>query len=130
MAAIRTSRTTTFAAAIAGLIGLALAVGGIWLIAVGGSWYYLALALGFLLTAILLHRRQPGALAVYALIVLGTLVWALWEVGLDWWPLAARGGLIVVLGFLLLAPLVLALARLAAQRDAAVIAAHRSGVQA
>ena len=29
-----------------------------------------------------------------------------------------------------LAPLVLALARLAAQRDAAVIAAHRSGVQA
>ena len=35
---------------------------------------------------------------MYALIVLGTLVWALWEVGLDWWPLAARGGLIVVLG--------------------------------
>ncbi|QOG07026.1 glucose/quinate/shikimate family membrane-bound PQQ-dependent dehydrogenase [Aureimonas sp. OT7] len=104
MAAIRTSRTTTFAAAIAGLIGLALAVGGIWLIAVGGSWYYLALAIGFLLTAILLHRRQPGALAVYALIVMGTLVWALWEVGLDWWPLAARGGLIVVLGFLLLLP--------------------------
>ena len=104
MAAIRTSKTTTFAAAIAGLLGLALAVGGIWLIVVGGSWYYLVLAIGFLVTAFLLHRRQPAALAVYTLIVLGTLAWALWEVGLDWWLLAARGGLIVVLGFLLLLP--------------------------
>jgi len=28
----------------------------------------------------------------------------LWEVGLDWWPLATRGGVLVVVGVLLLTP--------------------------
>src|SRR3954465_3176479 len=86
------------------LIGLALAVGGVWLIALGGSWYYAIAAVAFLLTGFLLFAVRPAALLVYALLGAGTLVWSLWEVGLDWWPLAARGAVIFVVGLFLLTP--------------------------
>lgn len=86
------------------VVGLLLAVGGIWLIALGGSWYYILAAIGFLATAALLYRRSPLAFFIYALVVAGSLVWAVYEVGFDWWALAPRGGLIVVFGLLLLWP--------------------------
>jgi quinoprotein glucose dehydrogenase len=86
------------------LMGLALAVGGVWLIALGGSWYYAIAAAAFLLTGFLLIRGRPAALLVYALLGVGTLAWSVWEVGLDWWPLAARGAVIFVVGLWLLTP--------------------------
>ncbi|MBA3449536.1 MAG: membrane-bound PQQ-dependent dehydrogenase, glucose/quinate/shikimate family, partial [Pseudaminobacter sp.] len=91
-------------AAILLLLGLLVGAGGIWLISLGGSWYYILLALGFVLTAALLFRRDRRALVVFALVVAGSLGWAVYEVGLDWWQLAPRGGLIVILGLLLLTP--------------------------
>ncbi|MGK7870299.1 membrane-bound PQQ-dependent dehydrogenase, glucose/quinate/shikimate family [Falsiroseomonas sp. E2-1-a20] len=86
------------------LMGIALAGGGAWLIALGGSWYYALSGLALLAAGGLLWRRNPAALWVYALLTAATLAWALWETGLDWWPLATRGGLIFVLGLLLLTP--------------------------
>ncbi|KQS96429.1 MULTISPECIES: glucose/quinate/shikimate family membrane-bound PQQ-dependent dehydrogenase [unclassified Rhizobium] len=86
------------------LIGLALGGGGLWLIVLGGSWYYLIAGLGFLLTAFLLFARRGAALTVYALLILGTLAWAIWEVGFDWWQLGPRGGVIILLGLWLLIP--------------------------
>src|ERR687889_594422 len=86
------------------LMGVALAVGGVWLIALGGSWYYAIAALAFLATGFLLMATRPAALLVYALLGAGTLIWSLWEVGLDWWPLAARGAVIFVVGLFLLTP--------------------------
>lgn len=86
------------------LIGLALAVGGVWLIALGGSWYYAIAAVAFLVTGLLLFRGRPAALLVYALLGVGTLAWSLWEVGLSWWPLAARSAVIFVIGLWLLTP--------------------------
>ncbi|WP_343038681.1 PQQ-binding-like beta-propeller repeat protein [Skermanella pratensis] len=86
------------------LMGLALAGGGVWLIALGGSWYYAVAGAALLLAAFLLFRRNPAAHWVYALLLLGTLAWSLWEVGFDWWPLAARGAVFVVVGLLLLLP--------------------------
>lgn len=86
------------------VLGLALAAGGAWLVGLGGSWYYLVAGAGFLLTAFLLFRRAPAALWVYAVVVVGTLVWALWETGLDWWPLAPRIDVVFLLGLLLLTP--------------------------
>ncbi|WCM90781.1 glucose/quinate/shikimate family membrane-bound PQQ-dependent dehydrogenase [Acidovorax sp. NCPPB 3576] len=86
------------------VIGLAIGIGGVWLIALGGSWYYLPAGLATLLAGWMLAQRNPGALWVYAALVLVTLLWSLWEAGLDWWPLAARGDVFFVLGVLLLTP--------------------------
>jgi quinoprotein glucose dehydrogenase len=85
-------------------MGVALSIGGVWLATLGGSWYYIGAAVGFLLTGILLLKGRPEALWVYALVVVGTLGWALWEAGLDWWPLAARGDVIFLVGLFLLTP--------------------------
>lgn len=89
-----------------GLIGLVLAGGGVWLIVLGGSWYYAIAGLAFLLTALLLSRRSAAALWLYAAIILGTLGWAIWETGFDWWSLGPRGGVIVLLGLWLLTPFI------------------------
>ncbi|ASK36240.1 membrane-bound PQQ-dependent dehydrogenase, glucose/quinate/shikimate family [Alcanivorax sp. N3-2A] len=86
------------------LIGLVLGIGGIWLASLGGSLYYIAAAIGFLLSGALLAMRRPGALWIYALLILGTGVWAYWEVGLDWWALVPRGVVIVAIGIWLLMP--------------------------
>ncbi|GGE53566.1 glucose dehydrogenase [Agaricicola taiwanensis] len=106
MDGIRRSPLLIVVGAIIALMGLALVIGGIWLIVLGGSWYYLIAGLAFLLTAWLLIQRSPWALGVYAAIVLGTLAWAVWEAGLVWWPLAARGDVIFLLGLLLLMPFI------------------------
>lgn len=86
------------------LFGIILIVGGLWLIAVGGSWYYGLAGVALLCTAILLWRRKATALWLYAALVLATLVWALWEAGLNWWPLAARGDVLFLLGLFMLTP--------------------------
>jgi quinoprotein glucose dehydrogenase len=85
-------------------IGLMIGGGGIWLIILGGSWYYLIAGIGFLLTAWFLLRRSAEALWIYAAVVVGSILWAVWEVGFDWWQLGARGGVIVVLGLWLWTP--------------------------
>ncbi|QPC88180.1 membrane-bound PQQ-dependent dehydrogenase, glucose/quinate/shikimate family [Mesorhizobium sp. NBSH29] len=86
------------------VFGLALGGGGAWLIVLGGSWYYAIAGLAFLLTAILLFQRRSLALWVYVALLVGTLLWALSEVGLDWWALGARGGIVVLGGLWLLTP--------------------------
>ncbi|HEV7718184.1 MAG TPA: glucose/quinate/shikimate family membrane-bound PQQ-dependent dehydrogenase [Arsenicitalea sp.] len=91
-------------AVLLGLSGLALATGGLRLIAEGGSPYYLISGVAFVATGVLVWRRSPLALWLYAATVLVTLAWALWEVGFDWWQLAPRGDLVFVLGLLLALP--------------------------
>lgn len=90
--------------ALLGLVALPLLVGGAWLLALGGSAYYLAAGALVAATAWLLRTRLAAAIATYAVFFAGTLVWALWESGLDWWPLAARLGVPFLLGLLLLVP--------------------------
>src|SRR5690606_7508855 len=86
------------------LFGLLLIAGGVWLIALGGSWYYALAGIALLVTAFLLYRRRPLALLVYAALMLATLIWALFEVGLDWWPLAARMDVLFLLGVFMVTP--------------------------
>ncbi|WP_067336105.1 glucose/quinate/shikimate family membrane-bound PQQ-dependent dehydrogenase [Stappia indica] len=86
------------------LLGLFLAGAGGWLLMLGGTAYYLIAGLALLATAGLLFARRVEALLVYALFLAGTLAWAIWEVGFDWWQLAPRGGLLIVLGLWLLVP--------------------------
>ena len=94
----------TITAALIGLIGLALFAGGAWLLAVGGSFYYALAGIGLIATAFLLVRRSPLALLVYAAVVTLTLVWAVAEIGFDWWQLVPRGDVIFLIGLVLLTP--------------------------
>ncbi|PDT05373.1 membrane-bound PQQ-dependent dehydrogenase, glucose/quinate/shikimate family [Rhizobium chutanense] len=86
------------------IIGLALGGGGLWLVTLGGSVFYLFAGLMFLITAGLLLMRKAVALWVYAVLVVAALAWAVWEVGFDWWQLGPRGGMIILLGLWLLTP--------------------------
>src|SRR6187399_905307 len=86
------------------LIGLALLVGGVMLVVAGGSVAYLLAGIGFAASGVLLWRRSSSALLVYAVLMAALLAWSLSEVGLDWWPLAARLDLAFVFGVLLMLP--------------------------
>ena len=86
------------------IFGITLIIGGGTLIVLGGSWYYFVAGLTLGLISVLLFKRKPAALGLYALLVFATLVWSLWEVGLDWWPLAARGDVLFLAGLFLLTP--------------------------
>src|ERR1700710_1869387 len=88
------------------LTGLLLGIGGAWLAILGGSLYYLVIGVALLAVAVLVWRGRAAALWLYAAIFLGTLAWALWEVGLDFWSLAPRGDVIAPLGVWLLLPFV------------------------
>jgi quinoprotein glucose dehydrogenase len=84
------------------VVGLTLLAGGAILIAAGGSPYYLAAGVAVLASAIALQRRSGAAVVIYAGLLAATLLWSLWEVGLDGWALAPRllGPAIVGLVFL------------------------------
>ncbi|QFI69049.1 PQQ-binding-like beta-propeller repeat protein [Sinorhizobium alkalisoli] len=86
------------------LVGMVLAAGGVWLAALGGSWFYIPFGAMIAVSAALLMLRNAVGLGLYGLAVLVTLAWSLWEVGLDWWALAPRGGLLLVIAVLLLLP--------------------------
>jgi quinoprotein glucose dehydrogenase len=86
------------------LMGLALLAGGIKLSMLGGSLYYLLAGLGLIVTGILLLAGRSAALGLYGVVLFASSVWALWEVGLDWWQLVPRLSLLFVLGVVLLLP--------------------------
>ncbi|MGP8291305.1 glucose/quinate/shikimate family membrane-bound PQQ-dependent dehydrogenase [Vreelandella zhanjiangensis] len=86
------------------IAGLALAIGGGKLLSLGGSAYYLIAGIGIAATGILLAMRRGAALWLYALILIATLLWALWEVGLDWWQLVPRVAILALIGIIMLLP--------------------------
>ncbi|MCA1859405.1 membrane-bound PQQ-dependent dehydrogenase, glucose/quinate/shikimate family [Janthinobacterium sp. HSC-3S05] len=81
-----------------GFSGLALAAGGIELITLGGSWYYLLAGLGLLLAGVLYLRRKPIASGVVSVLVIATLAWAVWEIGFAFWPMVPRLAPFLVIG--------------------------------
>jgi len=92
-----------FACLVLAACGIALIVLGGRLVAVGGSWFYVVQ--GVLLTAAavaLALRRSVGTL-LFGLTMAATLAWALWEVGLDGWPLVPRLAWLAGLGLVLCA---------------------------
>ncbi|HKN04611.1 MAG TPA: glucose/quinate/shikimate family membrane-bound PQQ-dependent dehydrogenase [Buttiauxella sp.] len=94
--------TTLFAV----LTGLYLLIGGTWLVAIGGSWYYPIAGVVMLVTAWLLWQRKALALWVYAVLLLCTMAWSVWEVGFDFWALTPRLDVLFFFGVWLLLPFV------------------------
>lgn len=72
------------------LFGLPMVIGGIWLLVLGGSWYYLPAGTAFIVSGwLLILRRRHGA-TVYAALFVATILWSLVEVGLNGWALVPR----------------------------------------
>lgn len=103
----RRSILATIVAAVIALIGLVLAIGGGWLLAVGGSPYYLLTGVAMILSGWLLFRQRLLGVWLYAAIVAVTVVWAFWEVGANGWALVPRivAPIVLLIAVLLVAPL-------------------------
>jgi len=99
---------SAFVRHLTGLVLLATAavllLGGIWLVASSGSPYYAIAGAAIGLVAILTYRRKPVAIPIYALFLLGTAAWAVGESGFDFWALAPRLDVVVLVGVWLLVP--------------------------
>ena len=96
----------TLTALFAAFCGLYLLIGGVWLVAIGGSWYYPIAGLVMLGVTVLLWRRKQSALWLYAVLLLATMIWGVWEVGFDFWALTPRSDILVFFGIWLILPFV------------------------
>ncbi|MGF9564734.1 glucose dehydrogenase [Neorhizobium sp. JUb45] len=72
------------------LFGIVLFGGGLWLIWLGGSWYYGLAGAGLLATAYLVLQQRMAALKLYLVVWVLTLIWAFWEVGFNFWAQIPR----------------------------------------
>src|SRR3954451_23072461 len=73
-----------------GLIGMILAVGGVWLAALGGSLYYAVAGLLLMSAGLGFCLGRPFGFHLYAAAFIFTLVWAIWEAGFNGWALTPR----------------------------------------
>lgn len=71
-------------------IGLFLAIGGAILISRGGSWYFLIAGAAIITSAIQVARRRSAGAWIFLATLAGTALWALFDVGLDYWGLVSR----------------------------------------
>ncbi|MFC3698568.1 membrane-bound PQQ-dependent dehydrogenase, glucose/quinate/shikimate family [Sphingobium xenophagum] len=86
---------------IVGLFGAALALGGGYLLTLGGSAYFLLMGLALLASSLLLIRRRRAGAWVYGAAFLATIVWSIFEAGFAFWPLVSRLFAFAVLGILI-----------------------------
>jgi quinate dehydrogenase (quinone) len=91
-------------AAIVLLVAIAFLYGGVRLLAVGGSLYYVVAGIALLASSILLWRADKRGSHIYGALLVVTLLWSLFEVGTDLWALMPRLLFLSVLGAWLLTP--------------------------
>ena len=72
------------------LLGLVLAGGGIWLLTLDGSWYYILAGLGIIVAGALVFKGRRTARSFLAFLLAATLIWSIFEVKFDWWQLLPR----------------------------------------
>ena len=100
--------------ALIALVGAVLTFGGGWLLGLGGSPYYLLAGIGLIASGVFLILRSVLGFWIYLGVYVATLLWALWEVGLNGWALVPR----VIAPTVLLMLVVLALPVLTGRRRA------------
>jgi quinoprotein glucose dehydrogenase len=77
-------------AAVVMVVGLALAGGGALLVGIGGSFYYVVAGVATVISGFLIWTNRPRGVELYWCVLLGTVVWAVWEVGFNGWALVPR----------------------------------------
>jgi len=86
------------------LAGAWFVIGGVWLAALGGTWYYALTGAALGATAWLYWKRSCEALWLYAAILLATVAWSIAEVGFLGWELEPRLVAPVIVGLWMLVP--------------------------
>jgi len=90
------------------LAGLFFAAAGGKLVLLGGSWYFLISGIAIIVAGLLVVMRKPAGALLFCLVTAATVVWALLDVGPEFWPLISRllafgvGATVVVLSLPLL----------------------------
>lgn len=97
----RFNKTFTALALLIALVGLFFIGSGIWLITLGGSWYYFPTGVLMLASSVQLLRNRVSGAWLYALVFAVTLIFTLWESGLDYWGWVPRMGLIAAIALVL-----------------------------
>lgn len=72
------------------LAALSFIGGGAWLVWLGGSWYFLTAGILLLASGVMIYRRRLGGALLFGVTLLYTAIWALQDVGLQFWPLFSR----------------------------------------
>lgn len=72
------------------LLGLALAAGGVKLVSLGGSWYFLVGGLVMAVSGLLIARYKTAGAWLFAAFLVGTAIWAVSDAGLVFWPVFSR----------------------------------------
>ena len=101
--ALQLGLNTAFAALLAVIAAYNIWYGGI-LLSLGGDFYFLVIGLALAVVAALLMLRNPLSATVFAVITVGTIVWAFMETGLDFLALLPRLDGWIVLGLWFIAP--------------------------
>jgi len=84
-------------AAILLMLGIYMLAGGVWLISLGGNWYYALAGILSILSGVALFRGKAIAVLWFSLLFFGTLFWTISESGTDYWRWVPRFALILIL---------------------------------
>ena len=106
MTAKKRARASTFISIglgiVIALLGIALAAGGIQLVTLGGSWYFLCAGAAMFVSGGLIALRKPVGAWLYGLFLVASLVWAVADAGLHFWPLFSRLFMFSAIGLVVL----------------------------
>ncbi len=91
-------------AAVILLLGLLMAVSGIELVIMGGTFYYAVSGLLILASGVQLWRARRSGFYLYAAALLITLAWAVYEAGTDFWMVGSRIWLVGIFAIRLCTP--------------------------
>lgn len=72
------------------VFGVPFTLGGAYLVTLGGSWYFLLAGIGLIVSSVLLFRHRLSGAWLFAAIMVLTVIWALVDAGLNFWPLVSR----------------------------------------
>ncbi len=72
------------------LLGLALAAGGVKLVSLGGSWYFLVGGLAMTVSGVLIALKKTAGAWLFAAFLMATAIWAVADAGLVFWPVFSR----------------------------------------
>lgn len=80
------------------LVGLYLAGGGAYLAVLGGSWYFVLAGLATLAAGVLIAKANPNGAWLFGIVLVLSVIWAVWETGLEFWSLVSRLLVLSVMG--------------------------------